>query len=61
MLPLRDKVDLGAMAIKRHLNSPKLQYHWNLIIRFFSVVSRTLVGEVLSLCRVAVGVFYSPS
>ena len=42
---------------------PKLQHHWNLIIRLFSVISRTLIGrgEVLPLCRGAVGVFYRPS
>ena len=44
------------------LHSPKLQHHWNLTIRSFCVISRTLVGgeEVLPLCRGAVGVFYSP-
>ena len=29
--------------------------------QLFSVISRTLVGGVLPLCREAVGVFYSPS
>ena len=43
------------------LHSPKLQYHWNLTIRLFSVIHRTLIGGVLPLCRGAVGVFYSPS
>ena len=43
-------------------HSPKLQHCWNLTIRLFSVISRTLVwGWVLPLCRKAVGVFYSPS
>ena len=40
---------------------PKLQHYWNLIIRLLSVISRTLTEGVLSLCREAVGVFYSPS
>ena len=35
--------------------------HWNLAIRLFSVISRTLVGEVLPLRRKPIGVFYSPS
>ena len=39
----------------------KLQYYWNLTIRLFNVVSRTLVGGRLPLCRGLVGVFYSPS
>ena len=61
MLPLRVRVDLRAMALKGTLHSPKLQYYWSLTIRLFSVISRTLVGEVLPLCRDAVGVFYSPA
>ena len=39
---------------------PKPQ-DWSHTIRLFSVTSRTLVAEVLSLCRDAVRVFYSPS
>ena len=41
---------------------PKLQHFWNLTIRLFSVISRTVIGggEVLPLCREAVGVFYRP-
>ena len=56
-------VDLRAMAMKRSPHSPKLQHHWNLTIRLFSVISKTLVVGVgvLLLCREAVGVFYSPS
>ena len=42
------------------LHSPKLQHHWNLTIRLFSVIYRTLMGG-LPLSRGAVGVFYSPS
>ena len=43
------------------LHSLKLLHYWNLTIRLFSVITRTLVGGVLPLCRGAVGVFYSPS
>ena len=44
------------------LHSPKSQHHWNLTIRLFSVISRTLIGGgVLPLCRGSVSVFYSPS
>ena len=44
---------------------PKLQ-DWSLIIRWFSVISRTLIAcacvwRVLFLCKDAVGIFYSPS
>ena len=52
VLPLRSR----AMLVKGYsalLKAPA--------IRFFSVISRTLIGGVLPLCRVAVGVFYSPS
>ena len=42
-------------------HSSKLQHYWNLTIRLFSVISRTLVAGVLPFCREAVGVFYSPS
>ena len=61
MLPLRAKVDLEAMAVKGYSVSPKLQHYWNLSIRLFSVISRTLVGGGVTLCRDSVGVFYSPS
>ena len=40
---------------------PKLQHYWNLAIRLFSVISRTLIGGVLPLCREAVSVFYNPT
>ena len=43
------------------LHSPKLQYYWSLTIRLFSVISRTLIGGVLPLCRDAIRVFCSPS
>ena len=49
------------MAMKKCSAFPKLQHHWNLTIRLFSVISRTLVGEFLLLCGEAVGVLYSTS
>ena len=42
-------------------HSPKFQLYWNLTIRLYSVISRTLIGRFLLLCRGAVSVFYSPS
>ena len=42
-------------------HSPKLQHYWNFTIRLFSVISWTLIGGVLPLCREAISVFYSPS
>ena len=36
------------MAMKGHPHSLKLQHHWNLTIRLFSVISRTLVGGGLT-------------
>ena len=44
VLPLRDRDDLKSMAMKGSLHSQKLHPHWNLTIRFFNVMSRTLVG-----------------
>ena len=44
----RAKVDLGAMAMKGYSAFPKLQHHWNLTIRLFSVISRTLIGRGLT-------------
>ena len=46
---------------RRAPHSPKHWPHWNLIIRLFSVISRTLIRRVLPLSSGAVGVFYSPS
>ena len=53
----------GSVTIRVTLHSLKLQHYWNITILFFSVISRTLVGGegVLTLCREAVSVFYSPS
>ena len=59
MLPYWARVDLGVIAMKGR--SAKYQHHWNLTIKLFSVIFRTLVAGVLSFCREAVGVFYSPS
>ena len=59
MQPLRARDDPGTMEIKRYSAPSKLQYYWNLTIRLFSVISRTLIGEVLLLCKEAVSVFYS--
>ena len=43
-------------------HSPKPKHHCNLVIRLFSVISRTLTGwGVLPHCRCAIGVFYSLS
>ena len=44
--------------MKEYATIPK---DWSLSIRVFNVISWTLVGRVLPLCRDAVGVFYSPS
>ena len=44
MLPLWAGEDLGAIAIKGTPYSPKLQQCWNLTIRLFSVITRTLNG-----------------
>ena len=58
MLQLQANDNEGVLCIP-----PKLQHYWNLTIRLFSVISRTLVeggGGVLLLCRGAVGVFYAP-
>ena len=53
VLPLRVRVNLGAMRMKEDVIFPKDPGP-------FSVIYRTLVGGVLHLCRDAVGVFYSP-
>ena len=45
------------------LHFPKLQNYWNLTIRLYSVINRTLIrwSGVLPLCWEAVSVFYSSS
>ena len=45
----------GSDGNKEVLRIP--QHHWNLTIRLFSVISRTLVEGVLPLCKGAVDVF----
>ena len=42
-------------------HSPKLLHYWSLTIRLFNVISWTLVGGILALCRDTSTVFYSPS
>ena len=54
MLPLRARVDLGAMAIKRDTSL-------HIALALFSVISKAPVGGVLPLSREAVGGFYSES
>ena len=54
---LSDATILGVMAMKGTPHSPKLQHYWNLTIRLFSVISRTLVGGVLLFCRDAISIF----
>ncbi len=48
MLPRRARVDLGAMAMKGVLYSPRPQHYRDLTIRLFSVIYRTLVGGGVS-------------
>ena len=50
VLPHRARVNLGAMAMKGCSAFPKPQHYWNLTIRLFSVISRTLT-VFLPLCR----------
>ena len=53
------RFDQGSMAMKGYSAFPKPQRQWNLTIRLFSVITKTLVREILPLCRGAVNVFYS--
>ena len=62
MLPLRVRVNLGAMAMKGYSAFPKALALLDLTIRLFSVICRTLInggGGVLPLCRDSVDVLYS--
>ena len=61
MLPLQGKVDLGVMTMKRYFAFPKFQYYWSLTIRLLCVISRTLFGGALPLCRDTVGELYGSS
>ena len=62
MLPLQVKMDLGAMAKKRHSAFPKspllLEPHHQIV---YCHIQNTRRGWVLPLCKDAVGVFYSTS
>ena len=58
VLPLQARVDLGVVRWRRTLNSQKFQHYWSLTVWLFSVISRILIGEILPLCKDAVGVFY---
>ena len=62
MLSFRGWLDQGGGGQWRGtLHSPKLQHYWSHTIRLFIVISRTLAEGVVSFCRDAVDVFYSPS
>ena len=52
-------VDLGAMALKGYSAIPKTPALLKPHFQFFSIISRTLVGGVLTLSRDTVGVFYN--
>ena len=58
MLPLRARVELGAMAMKGYSAFPKAPAPSDFLV---SYPGHSLGGGVLPLCREAVGVFYSPS
>ena len=53
MLPLRTRVDLGAMTVMGTPHSPKFQHYWSLTITMFCVIFRLLVVGVITLCREA--------
>ena len=48
MLPLRVRVDLGAMAMKGYSTFPKTPALLESLIRVFSIISRTFVGRSYS-------------
>ena len=52
VLTLWARVNQRMMAMRGRF--PKLHHYWNLTIRWFSVISRTLIGELLLFCRAAV-------
>ena len=61
MLPILGQSGPGRNNNEAVLRIPKkLQHYWNLTIRLFSVICRTLIGGILPLCREAVSVFSSP-
>ena len=45
VLPLRDSMDLGVMAMKGYSSFPKLQHYWSLNIRFFVSYQGHSLGE----------------
>ena len=51
----------GSNGNEEVLYIPQSSTDENLSLRWFDVIYRTHLGEVLPLCRDAVGVFYSPS
>ena len=51
VLPLRARVDLKRWQWRGTPHSPKLLHCWNLTIRLFCIISRTLVWGVLPLCK----------
>ena len=53
VLPLWASVDLGVMAMKGALHSPKLLLYWSLTIRLFNVTSGTLIAEMQSVSFIA--------
>ena len=59
VLPLRTRMDLGAMTMKEYSTFPKLCHYWSLTIKFLS--GHSFGGGVLPLCIDTVGVFYDPS
>ena len=46
VLPCGPRADLGAMTMKGCSSFPKTQHHWNLTVRLFSVIYRTLIVRV---------------
>ena len=57
-----DQSEPGSDCNKVVLRIPlNLQHYWSFTIRLFSVISRTLVGVILSLGRDEVGVLCCPS
>ena len=64
VLPLRPRMDLGAMAMRRYsafTKAPALENYWNLNIRLSNVIARRFIWGVFPFCRESVGVFSCPS
>ena len=64
MLPLRVRVDLGAISLKGYFVFPKafalLEPHHQIVLVSYPGHSFRMAGGCLTLCREAFGVFYSP-